>query len=62
MGAMKALLDAGADPTLRNPSGNSVLNLIVKRNNVEMAKAVIQSITDLDKKKEFVNSKSKIGN
>ena len=55
------LLDAGADPSWQNRAGNSVLNLYIKRRQVEMAEAAYKSLKDPEQQKAFVNQKSNNG-
>ena len=59
--AFSLLISAGADPTWINQSGTTVLKLIVKRNQLEMAKLCITNLND-NETKAFVNHASQSGN
>ena len=58
--AVEFLLKKGADPTLVNSKGTTVLHLMAKRGQVEMAKACLSKI-DNKKKARFINDYEESG-
>lgn len=48
------LIDAKADPTWKNESGNSVMKLIMNRNQHDMLRSSLKHLKG-DQKKRFVN-------
>ena len=64
---LKALIMAGADPSLCNNYGTTVLHLMMKRGQIEMAELCIKTLEEAEKENsqkritEFVNKRSNSG-
>lgn len=58
--AFQLLLEHGADPSLRNTEGNNILQLLAKRNRVDMAQIASKNLAK-DQLKSFVDQGSNSG-
>lgn len=59
--AFEILIQHGANPAWKNKFGTSVLKLIIKRNQVGMAKTCIESLDPSSVRKSFVNQSQSSG-
>ena len=59
--AFQLVLDNGGDPTRANNRGTTVLMLIMKRSQLDMADMCLAKIADEGRAREFVNAKTEPG-